>query len=236
MNTELVSYEVNSKTFEGLHVKPEAKNAPCVLIAHTWAGRDGFVEGIANKLADDGYNAFAIDMYGDGKVGGSNEENQSMMQPLLDDRKNLSQIIVGAYEAAKKLEGVDTSNIAIMGYCFGGLVSLDLARSGVDLKGAVSFHGFLSGSEDLEDKDISAKLLVLHGHLDPMVGQDQIDSFSEEMNKKVLIGNCILLAMPCMLLQILMPMIQVSGRFIRKMPIRDLGKSLKIFYQKFLVK
>ena len=88
------------------------------------------------------------------------------------------------YEAAKKLEGVDTSNIAIMGYCFGGLVSLDLARSGVDLKGAVSFHGFLSGSEDLEDKDISAKLLVLHGHLDPMVGQDQIDSFSEEMNKK----------------------------------------------------
>ena len=107
-----------------------------------------------------------------------------MMQPLLDDRKNLSQIIVGAYEAAKKLEGVDTSNIAIMGYCFGGLVSLDLARSGVDLKGAVSFHGFLSGSEDLEDKDISAKLLVLHGHLDPMVGQDQIDSFSEEMNKK----------------------------------------------------
>ena len=71
-----------------------------------------------------------------------------------------------------------------MGYCFGGLVSLDLARSGVDLKGAVSFHGFLSGSEDLEYKDISAKLLVLHGHLDPMVGQDQIDSFSEEMNKK----------------------------------------------------
>ena len=71
MNTELVSYEVNSKTFEGLHVKPEVKNAPCVLIAHTWAGRDGFVEGIANKLAEDGYNAFAIDMYGDGKVGGS---------------------------------------------------------------------------------------------------------------------------------------------------------------------
>ena len=107
-----------------------------------------------------------------------------MMQPLMDDRKNLSQIIVGAYNAAKKLEGIDDSNIAIMGYCFGGLVSLDLARSGVDLKGAVSFHGFLSGSKDLEDKKINAKLLVLHGHLDPMVGQDQIDSFSKEMNEK----------------------------------------------------
>ena len=184
MNTQLVAYEVNGKKYEGLHVKPDTENAPCILIAHTWAGRDDFVEGIATKLAEDGFNAFAIDMYGNGKTGESNEENQSMMQPLLDDRKNLSQIVVGAYNAAKKLEGIDDSNIAIMGYCFGGLVSLDLARSGVDLKGAVSFHGFLSGSKDLEDKKINAKLLVLHGHLDPMVGQDQIDSFSKEMNEK----------------------------------------------------
>ena len=184
MNTQLVAYEVNGEKYEGLHVKPNTKNAPCILIAHTWAGRDDFVEGIATKLAEDGFNAFAIDMYGNGKTGESNEENQSMMQPLLDDRNNLSQIIVGAYNAAKNLEGIDDTNIAIMGYCFGGLVSLDLARSGVDLKGAVSFHGFLSGSKDLEDKKINAKLLVLHGHLDPMVGQDQIDSFSKEMNEK----------------------------------------------------
>ena len=60
MNSELVSYEVNSRTFEGLHVKPEAKNAPCVLIAHTWAGRDEFVEGIANKLAEDGLSLIHI--------------------------------------------------------------------------------------------------------------------------------------------------------------------------------
>ena len=184
MNKELINYEVNGKTYEGLHAKPDSKNAPCILIAHTWAGRDVFVEGIATKLAEDGYNAFAIDMYGDGKVGNSNEENQSMMQPLLDDRKNLSQVVIGAYEAAKKLEEVDNSKIAIMGYCFGGLVSLDLARSGVDLKGAASFHGFLSGSEDLPDAEIQAKLLVLHGHLDPMVGLDQIESFTKEMDAK----------------------------------------------------
>ena len=94
-------------------------------------------------------------MYGDGKVGGSNEENQSMMQPLLDDRKNLSQIIVGAYEAAKKLEGVDTSNIAIMGYCFGGLVSLDLARSGVDLKGPLVFMVFYLVRKTLKIKTLA---------------------------------------------------------------------------------
>ena len=110
-----------------------------------------------------------------------------------------------------------------MGYCFGGLVSLDLVRSGVDLKGAVSFHGFLSGSEDLEDKDISAKLLVLHGHLDPMVGQDQID-FSEEMNKKSVDWQLHSFGNAMHAFTNLMPMIQVSGRFIRKMPIRDLGK------------
>ena len=66
--------------------------------------RDGFVEGIANKLADDGYNAFAIDMYGDGKVGGSNEENQSMMQPLLDDRKNFLRLLLAHMRQQKNLK------------------------------------------------------------------------------------------------------------------------------------
>ena len=173
-------------------------------------------------------------MYGDGKVGNSNEENQSMMQPLLDDRKNLSQVVIGAYEAAKKLEEVDNSKIAIMGYCFGGLVSLDLARSGVDLKGAASFHGFLSGSEDLPDAEIQAKLLVLHGHLDPMVGLDQIESFTKEMDAKSVDWQLHAFGNECMLLLILRQMIQVLELFIQVMPTRDLGKFLKIFYLKFL--
>ena len=80
--------------------------------------------------------------------------------------------------------GLDPNNIMIMGYCFGGLVALDLARSGADIKGAVSFHGFLSGPEKDSEKEIKAKLVVLHGHLDPMVGEDQISSFKTEMSEK----------------------------------------------------
>ena len=184
MNTEKIVYKSGDKSFEGFLAQPEGDSNPCVLIAHTWAGRVAFVEDKAKLLTELGYAAFAIDMYGDGKIGESNEENQSMMQPLLDDREELARRVLASLEAVTKIESIDANKIVIMGYCFGGLVSLDLARSGVDLKGAISFHGFLSGSEELEDKDISAKLLVLHGHLDPMVGQDQIDSFSEEMNKK----------------------------------------------------
>ena len=123
-------------------------------------------------------------MYGEGKIGTSVEENSSMMQPLLDDREELTKRVMGAYEYVKNLDSVESDSIAIMGYCFGGLVSLDLARSCSELKGAVSFHGFLSGPEKISGDKINAKVLALHGLKDPMVGQDQIDSFSNEMTEK----------------------------------------------------
>ena len=107
-----------------------------------------------------------------------------MMQPLLDDRDELAKRVLGAFEYVKNLQQVQSDSIAIMGYCFGGLVSLDLARNCSDLKGAVSFHGFLSGPEQSKGNKINAKILALHGLKDPMVGQDQIDSFSQEMTEK----------------------------------------------------
>ena len=82
-----------------------------------------------------------------------------------------------------KIESIDANKIVIMGYCFGGLVAMDLARTGADIKGAISFHGFLTGPEN-SSNEIKAKVLALHGDLDPMVGQDQLDSFKEEMTKK----------------------------------------------------
>ena len=124
-------------------------------------------------------------MYGDGKIGDSNEENAAMMQPLLDDREELAYRVLAAFDDVSKLETIDTNKIAIMGYCFGGLVAIDLARTGADIKAAISFHGFLAGPEN-SSNEITAKVLALHGDSDPMVGQDQIESFREEMtNKKV---------------------------------------------------
>ena len=183
MKTEKITYQSGENSFEGFLAQPEGDSNPCVLIAHTWAGRDAFVEEKAKLLTELGYAAFAIDMYGDGKIGTSNEENAGMMQPLLDDREELARRALASLDAVSKIDSIDASKIVIMGYCFGGLVAMDLARTGADIKGAVSFHGFLAGPENSTNK-IKAKLLALHGDSDPMVGQDQIESFRQEMTSK----------------------------------------------------
>ena len=183
MKTEKITYQSGANSFEGFLAQPEGDSNPCVLIAHTWAGRDAFVEEKAKLLTELGYAAFAIDMYGDGKIGTSNEENAGMMQPLLDDREELARRALASLDAVSKIDSIDASKIVIMGYCFGGLVAMDLARTGADIKGAVSFHGFLAGPEN-STNEIKAKLLALHGDSDPMVGQDQIESFRQEMTSK----------------------------------------------------
>ena len=183
MKTEKITYQSGDNSFEGFLAQPEGDSNPCVLIAHTWAGRDAFVEEKAKLLTELGYAGFAIDMYGDGKIGTSNEENAGMMQPLLDDREELARRALASLDAVSKIDSIDASKIVIMGYCFGGLVAMDLARTGADIKGAVSFHGFLAGPEN-STNEIKAKLLALHGDSDPMVGQDQIESFRQEMTSK----------------------------------------------------
>ena len=124
----------------------------------------------------------AVDMYGDAKVGSSTEENQSLMTPLVEDRDKLKGIINSALEAGRQLEAVEASNVAAIGYCFGGLVVLDLARSGSDVNGVVSFHGLLMDSKISED-GIKSKILVLHGERDPMVPLEMVDGFQQEMTQ-----------------------------------------------------
>ena len=150
-----------------------------MLIAPSWAGRDSFVEEKAKELAKIGYVAMAVDMYGDGKIGSSTEENQSLMTPLVENRDHLKGVINEALTKGKSLKGVDANNVAAIGYCFGGLVVLDLARSGTEVNGVVSFHGLLMGSE-IAESGISSKILVLHGERDPMVPLDMVDEFQKE--------------------------------------------------------
>ena len=182
MKTEEINYQVQDQQYQAFVAYPEKQNAPLILIAHSWAGRDEFVQNKAIDLAQEGFVAMAVDMYGNAKVGNSTEENQSLMAPLIEDREKLKSIITAAVETGKQLEAVDTSKIAAIGYCFGGLVVLDLARSGIDINGVVSFHGLLMGS-DISDKGIQAKVLVLHGERDPMVPLSMIDEFQQEMTE-----------------------------------------------------
>ena len=182
MKTEEINYQVQDQQYQAFVAYPEKQNAPLILIAHSWAGRDEFVQNKAIELAQEGFIAMAVDMYGDARVGASTEENQSMMAPLIEDREKLKSVITAAVETGKQLEGVDTSKIAAIGYCFGGLVVLDLARSGIDINGVVSFHGLLMSS-DISDEGIQAKVLVLHGERDPMVPLSMIDEFQQEMTE-----------------------------------------------------
>jgi dienelactone hydrolase len=156
---------------------------PAVLISHAWAGRDEFANDKAKKLAELGYVGFALDMYGKGIVGESREENSKLMQPFIQNRAVLQQRIKAALSAVKLLPWVDDSKIAAMGFCFGGLCVLDLARTGVDIKGVVSFHGLFNAPDNIHNTLINAKVLALHGYDDPMALPDQLIEFQNEMTK-----------------------------------------------------
>ena len=161
-----------------------AQPKPCVLIAHDWTGRsEAFCEK-AKQLAHEGYVGFAIDMFGDAKLGQTNDEKMALITPLMADRNKLAARILAAYTTALALPAVDNAKIAAIGYCFGGLCVLDLARVGADLKGVVSFHGLLSPPVSSVCEKIRAKVLVLHGYDDPMVPPSQVNQFAEEMTMK----------------------------------------------------
>jgi dienelactone hydrolase len=157
---------------------------PTVLVAHAWAGRDEFVVKKAVKLAKMGYFAFAIDMYGQDIQGKNTEENAQLMQPFIENRRLLQQRINAALYAVKCMPWADEKNIAAIGFCFGGLCVLDLARTGADIKGVVSFHGLLFEADNLKDQEIKAKVLLLHGHDDPMSSLELMTSLQQELTQK----------------------------------------------------
>ena len=154
---------------------------PAVLINHTWAGRDDFVAEKAKKLAALGYVGFAVDMYGKGVLGSSIEENAQLMQPFMDNRLMLQKRMQAAFYAVKLMPWVDDSKVAAIGFCFGGLCSLDLARTGADLKGVVSFHGLLDAPDNTQSNAIKAKVLAVQGYEDPLATLDQVIAFEQEM-------------------------------------------------------
>ncbi len=154
---------------------------PGVLISHAWAGRGELEESKAEQLAELGYVGFALDLYGKGVKGANPKQNQALMQPLLDDRAMLQRRMQLALENIRKQKEADAERIAAMGFCFGGLCVLDLARSGADILGAASFHGLLTPAGDTGGNKISAKILLMHGWDDPMVTPDQVLSLAEEL-------------------------------------------------------
>ncbi|MEI6438444.1 MAG: dienelactone hydrolase family protein [Candidatus Omnitrophota bacterium] len=154
---------------------------PGILVAHEWMGLNDYAKLRANMLARLGYVAFAVDIYGKGVRPKTTEEAGALASKYKGDRKLLQARILAALSLLKAEALVDPSRTAAIGYCFGGTAVLELARSGAELNGIVSFHGGLSNPSPENAKNIKTQVLVLHGADDPFVPPAEVASFEQEM-------------------------------------------------------
>lgn len=154
---------------------------PVVIVVHEWWGQTDYPRMRAKQLAELGYLAFAVDMYGGGKTAESPEEAQKLSAPFYGTVKVSQPRFEAALAKIKTLPNADTTRMAAIGYCFGGSMVLNMARIGEPLKGVVSFHGDLTGAPT--DKNLlKAAVLVCHGEADSFVGADQVAAFKKQMD------------------------------------------------------
>ncbi len=180
----MLDYDIDGTTYEGLLVVDDAWSGPRpgVLVAHAWAGRTGFEDGKARWLAERGYAALAMDLYGKGVRGSNNEENAALMTPFVEDRPMLQARLAANLAELRAQEAVDASRCAGIGFCFGGLCMLDLARSGADVAGVVSIHGLFMPAPNTSGTPITASVLCLHGYDDPMAQPQSLLDLAEELS------------------------------------------------------
>jgi dienelactone hydrolase len=183
IRTETVQYKEGKTICEGYLAYDDSTEAkrPGVIVVHEWMGLNDYAKRRARELAELGYVAFAADIYGKG-VRATNMEEASKLSGIYKENRTLLRARVNAaLTALKKIPQVDATKLAAIGYCFGGTAALELARSGADVDGVVSFHGGLSSPAPADAKNIKAKVLVLHGADDPFVKPEEISGFVSEM-------------------------------------------------------
>ena len=186
IRTASVEYREGSDVFEGYVAWDAAKAGPRpgVLIGHDWAGLLETSRERAQRLAAMGYVGFALDAYGKGRRGTVGADNSALMSPLLADRGLLRRRLVAAAVALQEHEACDASRIAAIGYCFGGLCALDLARADPQgLRGVVSFHGIYAPPALGPQGPIHAKVLVCHGWEDPYTPADATLALAAELTE-----------------------------------------------------
>jgi len=183
IQTRLIDYEDGGTVLEGQLAWDDAIDGPRpgVMVCHAWAGRSDFENDKAVELAKLGYTGFALDLYGKGVLGNSTDENAALMQPFLDDRSMLQKRLLVSLDTMREQAEVDQSKVAAIGFCFGGLCVLDLARSGADIDGVVSFHGLFGAPGNTTGNTIKARVLALHGWDDPMAPPDAVIALGEEL-------------------------------------------------------
>jgi dienelactone hydrolase len=174
-----VNYQVKGESFEGYYVSP-ANAAPLILLVHDWDGLTGYEIKRAEMLAEMGYAVFAVDLFGKGVRPTEVVDMRQHTGELYKDRDRLRSLLNGALATAKA-QGGDVANAISVGYCFGGAAVLELARSGADLKGFVTFHGGLQTPEGQNYEQTKGKLLILHGSADASISMDQFAALATEL-------------------------------------------------------
>ena len=183
VQTSVIEYRDGKAVLEGLLAWDDALKGPRpgVMVAHAWGGRSEFEDNKAIELAKLGYAGFALDLYGKGRRGASKEQNAALMKPFIEDRAMLQARLLLSLSTMRGQAEVDANRVAAIGFCFGGLCVLDIARTGEDLAGVVSFHGLFGSPGNTGDNAVRAKVLALHGWDDPMVTPDQVLSLGKEL-------------------------------------------------------
>lgn len=176
---ETVAYEIQGRAYEGYYISPST-SAPLLLLIHDWDGLTDYEIQRANMLADLGYAVFALDLFGAGVRPKAIKDKRQHTGELYKDRNRMRALMQGAIDVARK-RGANIDNAVAFGYCFGGAAVLELARSGANLKGFVTFHGGLKTPTGQNYNNARGKYLVLHGSADTAITLDQLASLGREL-------------------------------------------------------
>lgn len=183
VQTRVVDYTQNGTPLQGMLAWNDSANGkrPGVLVVHEWWGHNEHARNQARKLAEAGYVAFALDMFGKGKVTTHPDEAMKFMSEATSQPAVMKARFDAAMAVLEADPHVDTSQIAAIGYCFGGGVVLNMAAQGEPLAAVVTFHGALSALGDVAPGSIKAKVLVQTGADDPFVPPAAVDAFKSKM-------------------------------------------------------
>lgn len=177
-----INYKVGDEAFTGYLYSPEAANGHSIILVHDWDGLTDYEKKRSEMLGELGYTVFSVDMYGADVRPTEISEKKKQTTALYKDRKRMRALLQGALSTARE-NGIDTTNAVAMGYCFGGAVTLELARSGENMKGFVSFHGGLTTPEGQGYSDTKGQVLILHGTADKAVSMDDFATLAEELEE-----------------------------------------------------
>lgn len=181
--TKLVEYNQGGTVLEGFLAWDDTTSAkrPGILVVHEWTGINPYIKQRVESLARMGYVAFAADIYGKGIRPSTPADAAKTAGIYKNDRPLLRARVLAGLDVLKAQKAVDPQRLAAIGYCFGGTTVLELARSGADVNGIVSFHGGLSTPTPQDAKNIKARVLALHGSDDPFVKANEVTAFEDEM-------------------------------------------------------